>query len=160
MILCDAAAQSLFSVNLERPAPRLSAKKRRDFHVDLVHARTTVQVFVPKYNNVVFCGVCVFRFRVWKSYQNYRRSGYGYVKSYRIDRSSGYVDECCTRTRTCSRVLCHRRTELTEIPGPGMNVTHRSSGCGYDCLTEVPGTSTCMQVLQNSQKFGVGIRTL
>ena len=86
---------------------------------------------------------------------------------------------CCTRTRTRTRVflqglpvprvLCHGRTELTQVPGTGMNVvqnlqqfrarvtlrvwfcayptehnivTNRNSGDGYESLTElteVPG---------------------
>ena len=66
------------------------------------------------------------------------------------------------------RVLWHGRTELTQVPGgykkcctrtPGIVAqyrTHRSSGYGYECpteLTEVPGTG--MKVLQNFQKFRV-----
>ena len=59
------------------------------------------------------------------------------------------------------------RTELTEVPGTGMNVVqnfvaranraYRKSGYGYECrteLTEVPGTG--MNVLQNLQKSFVG----
>ena len=63
--------------------------------------------------------------------------------------------------------LWHERTELTEVPGTGMNVVqnfvaranraYRKSGYGYECrteLTEVPGTG--MNVLQNLQKSFVG----
>ena len=68
------------------------------------------------------------------------------------------------------RVLWHRRTELTEVPGryknavplPRVSVArayraYRNSGYGHECrteLTEVPGTG--MNVLQNLQKFFVG----
>ena len=61
------------------------------------------------------------------------------------------------------RVLWHGRTELTEVPGGykrcwwhGAYRTHRSSGYGYECateLTEVPGTG--MKGLQNFHQFWV-----
>ena len=71
------------------------------------------------------------------------------------------------------RVLWHGRTELTQVPGgykkcctrtPGIVAqyrTHRSSGYGYECpteLTEVPGTG--MTVLQNFKKFRAGMKML
>ena len=91
----------------------------------------------------MFCKVCGFRARVWKSYRTSRSYGYGY----------GSV------------------TELTEVPGIVARAyrNHRSSGqvhkmlypypayCGSGRteLTEVPGTG--MNVLQNSQKFRVQV---
>ena len=69
------------------------------------------------------------------------------------------------------RVFRHGRTELTQVPGgynrccirtPGIVApvykTHRSSGYGYECfteLTDVPGTG--MNVLQNSHEFRVWV---
>ena len=45
------------------------------------------------------------------------------------------------------RVLCHGRTELTEVPGTGMSVVRNSQKFGYGYgnltqLTEVPGRYT------------------
>ena len=77
-------------------------------------------------------------------------------KCYRIHASSGY---CGTGVQISQKFragfkmlypypayLWHGRTELTEVPGTGMNVVQH--------LKEVPGTG--MNVLQNLQRFFVG----
>ena len=82
-----------------------------------------------------------FRVRVWKCYRSHRSSGYcGTVVQNSQKFRVGTKDAV-----PVPRVLWH-----------GAYRTHKSSGYGYACateLTEVPGTG--MKVLQNSQKFRV-----
>ena len=102
--------------------------------------------------------------------------------AYRTHRSSGYGYECPTELTEVLgtgmrvlqnfqkfRVLWQGRTELAEVPGRYKNAvpvprvlwhgayrTHRSSGYGYECpteLTEFLGAG--MKVLQNFQKLWV-----
>ena len=91
----------------------------------------------------MFCRVCGW-VRVWESYRSSRYFGYGYGSvteftevpsivawAYRTHRRSGRVQKImCPYPGNCGT----GRTELTEVPGTGMNV------------------------LQNSQKFRVRVR--
>ena len=82
-------------------------------------------------SKIMFCKVCGFRVRVWESYRTSRSFRYEYESvteitavpgivawAYRTHRSSGRVQKvlypypgyCCTGC-----------TELTEVPGTGMN---------------------------------------
>ena len=83
----------------------------------------------------MFSRVCGFRVRVWGSYRTSRSFGHGYesvtyipevpgivARAYITHRNCGGYERCCTRTR----VLWH-----------GVYRTHRSSGYGYECPTEL-----------------------
>ena len=105
----------------------------------------------------MFCRVCVFRVRVWGSYRTYRSSGYGYGSYTELTEAPGRYTNVVPVPVPASgyfykgipvpRVLCHGRTELTEVPGTGMNVVQNSQKFGYGYgnlteLTEVPGRYT------------------
>ena len=76
-----------------------------------------------------------FRVRVRKCCRTHRRSGYGGTgvhnsQKFRAGIKLRYPYPGC---------LWHGLTELTEVPGTGMNVVqnYRSSGYRYDCPTEL-----------------------
>ena len=74
--------------------------------------------------------------RVWKSHRTHRSCGHGYGSLTELTHVLGrYVYKCCTRTPV---ILWHGRTELTKLPGTGINVQNsRSSGHGCECRTEL-----------------------
>ena len=78
---------------------------------------------------VVFCGVCAFQARVWKSYRTHGTSGY--------DR---YICEYCTRISTRTQQILEGDTRIPVfrhvqgVPGTGINVVYQVE------LTEVPGS--------------------
>ena len=78
---------------------------------------------------VLFCGVCGFRVRVWGSYRNSSSFGDGYGAVTELTEVSGMVHGC---------------TELTEVPG----------GC-KKCCTRTPGILA--RGVQDSQKFRVRV---
>ena len=79
-----------------------------------------------------FCRVCGFRVRVWESYRTSRSFGYGcesvtelpevlgiVARAYRTHRSSGLLRNVLYPYPGCCGT---RFTELTEVPGTGMNI--------------------------------------
>ena len=105
---------------------------------------------------MMFRRVCGFRVRVWESCRTSRSFGYGYGSVTELTEVPGIVARAYRTHRSSGRVqkmlypypgYCGTgRTELTEVPGMGMNVlqssqklfvrvwmlyrTHRSSGYG------------------------------
>ena len=94
----------------------------------------------------MFCRVCGFRVRVWESYRTSRSFGYQYESATKLPEFRGIVARAYKNHRGSGRV----RNVLYPYPGY----------CGTECteLTEVPGTG--MNVLQNYQKFGYGYGNL
>ena len=105
---------------------------------------------------VMFCRVRGFRVRVWELYRTCRSFGYGYgsvteltavpgivARAYRNHRSSRY---CGTGAQNSQKF---RAGTKNAVPVPGY------CGTGRTELTEVPGTG--MNVLHNSQKFRVRV---
>ena len=90
-------------------------------------------------SKVMFCRVCGFRVRVWKSYS----LGYGYVRVTKLTEVPGSVVRGYRTHRSSGRV------QKMLYPYPGY------CGAGRTELTEVPGTG--MNVLQISQKFRVRV---
>ena len=131
--------------------PRITHKTDDTNNLSSTAARTAVSLRNEETRTGLFfsCSVCVTD-ETWR--QNAWHTLHSWGKT-RIDtHSPGY----CYKGIPVPRVLCHNLTELTEVPGTGMQVlqnlqkfrvpvwkscrTQRSSGYG-------------MQVLQNSQKF-------
>ena len=92
---------------------------------------------------VMFCRVCGFRVRVWESYRTSRSFGYGYGSVTELTEVPGIAARAYRTQRSCGRV------QKMLYPYPGY------SGTGRTELTELPGTG--MNVLQNSQKFRVRV---
>ena len=96
-----------------------------------------------------------FRVRAWGPYRTYRSFGYGYESVAELTGVPGIVARASELTEVPGRYK-------NVVPVPRVLVArayraYRSSGYGYECrteLTEVPGTG--MNVLQNLQKFVVG----
>ncbi|CAM9878092.1 unnamed protein product [Laminaria digitata] len=73
----------------------------------------------------MFCRVCVFWVRVWDSYRTYRSSGYGYGSHTELTEVPGRYTNVVPvpvpapgyfyKGIPVLRVLCHGRTELTEV---------------------------------------------
>ena len=80
----------------------------------------------------MFCRVGGFRVRVWASYKTSRGFGYGYESVTELPELPGLVAWACRTHRSSGRVqkvlypypgYCGTGcTELTEVPGAGMNV--------------------------------------
>ena len=98
-------------------------------------------IVLVKSSKVMFCRVCGFRVRVWESYRTSRSFGNGYGSVTELTEVPGIVARAYRTHRSSGRV------QNMLYPYPGY--------CGTGCteLTEVPGTG--MNVLQNSQKFRV-----
>ena len=92
---------------------------------------------------VTFCRVCGFRVRVWESYRTSRSFGYGYGSVTKLTEVPGIVARAYRTYRSSGRV----QKVLYLYPG--------YCGTGRTELTEVPGTG--MNVVQNSQKFRVRV---
>ena len=106
--------------------------------------------------NAVFCGVCAFRVRVWKSSITYRSSGYGYeLTKFRLG----------ARTRT-RRVFLRRHHCCTPGIVPRAYVTYRSlqinPGYGCECRTAELAEVPVRVIPSESRKYpGYGsVRTL
>ena len=61
------------------------------------------------------------RVRVWKSYETRRSSGYGYGSLTELVEVPGRYTIVLPVRVTVPRVLCHGRTEVTDVTGTGMN---------------------------------------
>ena len=102
----------------------------------------------------MFCRVCGFRVKAWESYRT-SKFRVRVWKCCRTHRSSGY---CGTGIQNSQKF---RAGTKNDVPVPrvlwhGAYRTHKRSGFGYECpteLTEVPGTG--MNVLENFKKFRV-----
>ena len=80
----------------------------------------------------MFFRVCVFRVRVWKSYRTHSSFGYGYgILTELTDVPGRYTNVVLVPVPAPGYfykgipvpwILCHGRTELTEVPGTGKNV--------------------------------------
>ena len=92
---------------------------------------------------VMFCRVCGFRVRVWELYRTCRSFGYGYGSVTKLTEVPGIVARAHRTHRSSGQV------QKMLYPYPGY------SGTGRTELTELPGTG--MNVLQNSQKFRVRV---
>ena len=121
----------------------------------------------------MFCRVCGFRGREWESCRTYRTSRFG-INCHITHRSSSRY--CGTGIQNSQkfrvgyrkavplpRVLWHRRTEPTEDPGTGMNVTqnlHKFRVRVRKCYRTHRSSGHCGTGVQNSQKFRVAMKML
>ena len=122
----------------------LNSQKFRVRHTNvlprvLCHGRTDLTQVLGTGINVVQY-LQKFRVRVSKSYRSHRSCGYGME----VLQNSQKFRVRYTNVVPVPRVLCHWRTELTEVPGRRMNVVHNSQKFRV---------RTGMGVVENSQKF-------
>ena len=124
-------------------AALFTVASRKSLHVG---ATTAVRRSIPVYCKVMFCRVCGFRVRVWESDRTSRTFRHGYESATELPKVPGIVARACIAHRSSGRI------QKVLYPYPGY--------CGTGCteLTDVPGTG--INVLQNQQKFGYGYESL
>ena len=127
-------------------------------------------LFVEK-NKVMFCRVCGFWARVWESYRTSRCFGCGYgsvteltevpgivARAYITHRSTGWV---LKMLYPYPRYYDTGRTELTEVPGTGMNGLQNSQKFRvrvWKSYRTSISSGYCGTDVRNLQKFRAGIK--